>query len=473
MSTLARLGRSIAGVKACLRLRPFDVNEPDGRAKERHRRILLASMTSILAKIIALAALLISTPLTLDYLGVERFGLWMTVSSLIVVLGFADLGIGNGLLNVIAEAHGRDDQELAKRAVTSGVVLLTVIGLVLISVFAIVYPIIDWGSIFNISDRQTATEAGEAAAVLVGCLAVSLPLLTAQRVQLGYQEGLQANLWQAAGSLFMLAGVLLAVRVQAGLPWLVLAAAGGPAAAMGLNWGHQFFFSRRWLLPRISHFDWKMGRRIATLGVLWTWFQLMAFVGTAADNIIISHLFGAGSVGSYAVMSKLLSVLLIAQLFAAPLWSAFAEAFERGDLEWVRLAFRRTLIFFSALGVMGALVMGVGSFWIIRIWVGEEMVPSLSMALGFALWSFITNFFGAIAVLMANNRLLKQLTWLTTVAALSSFGLKLILAQVMGIPGIVWASAIGYGLVCIPGVLLARNALKSSGEGAQIIAVAS
>jgi len=417
-------------------------------------------MASISSKIIALAALLITTPLTLEYLGAERFGLWMTVSSLLAVLGFADLGIGNGLLNLIAEANGRDDRNLARRAVTSSVVLLTVIGLVLVSAFAIAYPSLDWGHIYNIVEQQTITEAGEATFILIACLAISLPLLTAQRVQLGYQEGLQANLWQALGSIFMLVSILTAVYLHAGLQWLVLAAAGGPATAMALNWVHQFGIGRRWLMPKLDYFEWKMGRRVVSLGILWTWFQLMAFVGTAADNLLISHFFGAGEVGSYAVMTKLLSALLIAQIFSASLWPAFAEAFERGDMNWVRMTFRRTLILFSAIGVISALIMGLGSFWIIRVWVGEEMVPTLSMALGFALWSFITNFYAAISALMANNRLLKQLTWLTSVGALLSLILKLALAPSVGVAWFIWATVIGYSLVCIPGILIARHVLK-------------
>jgi O-antigen/teichoic acid export membrane protein len=449
------------GIMKHLRLRPFNVSKPGGREKERHRRILLSSIASFSAKIIGITALIISTPLTLDYLGIERFGVWMTVSSLIVVFGFADLGIGNGLLNVISEANGRDDKELAKRAIASSIVFLTTIGLIVAITFTIVYPILDWARLLNISVQENAIEAGQAVAVLVGCMALNLPLLTAQRVQSGYQEGYQASLWLAVGSIFMLIGILLAIYVQAGLPWLVLAAAGGPTLAMGLNWTHQFFFVRRWLLPSIHNMEWKMSRRIAKLGAIWAWFQLMSFVGTAADNLIISHLFGAATVGGYAVMAKLLSGLLIAQVLSAALWPAFAEALERGDLDWVRKTFRRTLILFSAYGLVSALVMGLASFWIIRIWVGPEMEPSPLMALGFAFWAFITNFFAAIASLMANNRLIRQLTWLTSIGALFSLFLKLFFAPSLGVAGVIWATVVGYGLVCIPGVMIAHCALNS------------
>lgn len=169
---ISTFGVFLAEIKSHFQLRSFDISTPDGRAKERLRRILFASMASFFAKGIALSALLISMPLTLNYLGPERFGIWMTISSLTAVLGFADFGIGNGLLNVIAEAHGCEDQYLAKRAVTSSVVLLTSIGLILLVAFVIVYPMLDWSYILNISGQQVTTEAGWAVAVLAGCLAI-------------------------------------------------------------------------------------------------------------------------------------------------------------------------------------------------------------------------------------------------------------------------------------------------------------
>ena len=454
------LVNSVARMRAYLRLKPFEVSTPEGRGKERNRRVLLTSLATVLAKIIAVVTLIISTPLILHYLGAERFGLWMTISSLIVVLGFVDLGIGNGLLNIIADAHGRDDKDLARRAVTSSFVLLTIVGVVLAFTFTAAYAFLDWGHIYNVSEPMADYEAGVATAVLIVCLAINLPLLTAQKVQLGYQEGMQANLWQAVGSIFMLVGILSAIYLKAGLPWLVLAAAGGPAVVMGLNWLHQFLVVRRWLLPQINCLDWKMGRHIAAMGAVWTWFQLMAFIGTSADNIIISHLFGAAAVGSYAVMAKLQSVLLIAQLLSAPLWPAFAEALERGDLDWARRTFTRAMVLFTGLGIASALVMGIGSFWIIQVWVGPEMVPTILMATGFALWGLITHFFAAIAALMANNRLIKKFTVLTTVAAFLSLVLKFILAKEMGVPGVIWASVIGYGLICVPALWTARMALK-------------
>src|ERR1035437_6060231 len=101
----------VKAVKSLLRLKPFDTSTDQGRSQERYRRAALTTVSSVLARAVAVGTSLITVRLTIRYLGVERYGLWMTITSVVSLLWFADLGMGNGLLNAIAEAHGRDDSE--------------------------------------------------------------------------------------------------------------------------------------------------------------------------------------------------------------------------------------------------------------------------------------------------------------------------------------------------------------------------
>ena len=87
-----------AEVLSLIRLRPFDVSTEGGRSRERYRRAGFTAAAAFAAKIVAVAAVFVTVPLTLNYLGSERYGLWMTISSVSLMLGFADLGIGNGVL---------------------------------------------------------------------------------------------------------------------------------------------------------------------------------------------------------------------------------------------------------------------------------------------------------------------------------------------------------------------------------------
>src|SRR5580704_14585226 len=100
-----------------IRFRSFDASTPEGRSKERYRRAALTSLATLAAKGVSIGTLLVTVPLTLAYLGKERYGLWMTISSLVAIFGFADLGMGASLKTLLAAADGRNDCEEAQRLV--------------------------------------------------------------------------------------------------------------------------------------------------------------------------------------------------------------------------------------------------------------------------------------------------------------------------------------------------------------------
>jgi len=89
-------------VRRFLSPRKHEVATEATRSAERHRRALLTSATGFAARGVSMGASLITIPLTLHYLGNERFGLWMTISSIVAMATFADFGIGNGVVNMLA-----------------------------------------------------------------------------------------------------------------------------------------------------------------------------------------------------------------------------------------------------------------------------------------------------------------------------------------------------------------------------------
>ena len=50
-------------------------------------------------------------PLTLKMLGIYQNGIWLTISSVLVWIDMMDIGLGNGLRNVLAKYMAIDDNE--------------------------------------------------------------------------------------------------------------------------------------------------------------------------------------------------------------------------------------------------------------------------------------------------------------------------------------------------------------------------
>ena len=69
----------------------------------------------------------VSLPLTLHYINPTRYGIWLTLSSVIGWFSFFDIGFGNGLRNRFAESVAKGQHELARIYVSTTYAMLSII----------------------------------------------------------------------------------------------------------------------------------------------------------------------------------------------------------------------------------------------------------------------------------------------------------------------------------------------------------
>ncbi|MCJ7623817.1 MAG: oligosaccharide flippase family protein, partial [Anaerolineaceae bacterium] len=264
---LELLVHNVRQIKSVLRFKAFDTSNDEGRSKERYRRVVLTGASSLVYKGITTLTGLISVPLTVNYLGEERYGLWMTITSTLALLTFADLGLGNGLINAVSKADGLNEKANATKAVSSAFFMLLAISLFLFAAFWIIYPYVRWQRIFNVTSDLAILESGPTVAVLMVAFLLNMVLGIIRRIHMGYQEGYINQLWLSGGAVFGLLGVLVAIYFKAGLPWLVLAISGGPLVATLLNGFYLFGYARPWLFPRWKHFSLSATKDLAGVGL--------------------------------------------------------------------------------------------------------------------------------------------------------------------------------------------------------------
>jgi O-antigen/teichoic acid export membrane protein len=394
-----------------------------------------------------MATMLVSVPLTLHYLGSERFGLWMTITSLIATLGFADFGIGNGLLNAVAQANGRDDREAIKESISSAFAILSLIALVILVVFGGIYPLVDWGGLFHVRSAAAHDEAGVALMVFVFCFALSIPAGVVQRTQTGLQLGYVTNLWQTIGSVVALAGVLFTIHFRLGLPWLVASIAGIPVLALFANGIAFFFVTNPELRPTSSAVSRNAGQRIAHVGLYFLVQQLAVSLAYTSDNLIISRLLGPDAVTEYAVPVRLFSVVpLVLSMLLMPLWPAYGEAMARGDGKWVRHIFTRSLQI--SLGFTVAVTSGLLWFTesIFRLWLGSSFAAPSFLLTGLAIWKLFEAWGIPVAAFLNGANAIRVQAVSALGMAVCALMLKFVLVRSIGVPGAIWATIVSYAL---------------------------
>jgi len=433
-----------------MRLRPFDTSTLEGRSNERLRRAFWTATTSALAKTINTLTVLISVPITLNYLGSERYGLWMTVTALVAFLGFADLGIGNVILNLVSEANGKDDVEAARKHITNAFFMLSCIAAGLALLFVLIYPHIDWEQFFNLSSPIAKQEAGPAVVTFIVCFLVNLPLSIIPRIQMSYQEGYLSSIWQAVGNLLGLAGLIVVVHLKAGVPWLVLVITGAPALGNLLNGIHLFGFLRPQLVPRRRDLDTLIARQILAVGFLFLILQVTNAITYSADNIIIARVLGPEAVTDFAIPSRLFVVAYsVLYMFLAPLWPAYGEASARGDDSWAKNTLVKAILATFVICSLFSLSMIVLGESILQVWTGSRVAFSLPLMIGLGAWMTLSAVISAIALFLnAEGRIGFQVKYALLTAVFATLA-KVLLAGTVGLPGVVWSQFVVSALLML------------------------
>ncbi len=443
---LSRVVGNWVKVREILRLEPHDTSTPEGKSRERYRRILLTGGSSAIVKLLTVGINLAIVPLTVHYLGPERYGLWMAISSVLALMGFADLGLGNGLLNAVAKAHGLNDRRGAQVAVASTFYILCAVALTLLILFLGSYPFISWKAVFNVKSALAIKESGPTMMVLVVTFLINMPLGIIQRIQSGYQEGYKFQVWLIVGSVLSFAGLLTCIYLKGGLVWLVIAYSGGQLLGTIFNGIYIFGGSRKYLFPRRKYFDLKSGKLLILSGFTFFLLGMFALLANSSDDIIIAQTLGPKAITGYEIVKKLFMFSMFTQHIIQPLWPAFGEALVSGDLDWARRTLRKALRLSMLAGAGIALPLLLFGKQIIGVWVDRAYIPGWALLIGFFFYIILNNYIGVISTLLNSSALVRKLLIPMALTAAVGVILKIVLARSFGVSGVIWATIISWSV---------------------------
>ncbi|MDH5561922.1 MAG: hypothetical protein OEY59_13815, partial [Deltaproteobacteria bacterium] len=357
-----------------------------------------------------------------------------------------DLGTGNGLLNSLTESMGKDDFGAVKIYVASAFYLVLIIALCFGLVWLLVAPRISWAWLFNTITPQTSAEVAPALSVFVLCVLIGLPFGLVFKIYESYQEGYINGGLRIIGSILGLVGILVAMRYQAGLPWLVLSMAGSPVLASFFGFMWLILERRPFLLPRIKNFRKTAFIDIFRSGVLFFILQFTAAIGFQADSLVVSHFLGADQVPQYAIPMKLfMYVPALLNFFLVPLWPAYGDAIARGDTSWVVKTFKRSLyLSFGISSVMSLILVFFGKM-IIGFWVPEIQLE-WSFLFGLGLWVILLGIAGPLSAFLNGANVIGFQTVIAVFAVIINIALSIFLVQKIGVSGPIYGSVISWFL---------------------------
>lgn len=396
-----------------------DLGSVEGEARSRTKRLVRGIGTAFVSRGLSALAPLALVPVALSAMGVELFGVWMTVVALTSMILWADLGLGNGLLTRLTTSWTNGDFSGSRSLVSTAYMGTSVIAGILIGGLWVSSGVVDWSAVFGAANTEVAAEAGQLGLVCLTVFVVNIPLSLVQRVMYATQRIAEANLWQGLGPVLSL-GLAAGAAAASASPVMIAASASSGVILANLLCSARVYGSfGKGLRPTINSARVREVRELLGLGGKFFLLSVLTSTAMNADNLIVNQVLGLAAVAVFAVQARIANLLgMLINLVNLPLWPANGEALVRGDVAWVkRMTLTMCLVSLGAVAAGTMLVVGLG--------------PSFAGMLGLEPGSFDRSLFVALGL------------WWALVAATSS------MAMVQNSQGILWPQLVGWSAFLI------------------------
>jgi O-antigen/teichoic acid export membrane protein len=441
---LKKLVPQVRAVASIVRLRNLLTRRSADAGRERYRRASLTASTSFVSKALTLTISLVSVPLTVHYLGPERYGIWLTIGSVLTWMALTDFGLaGNALVNVLSDAYGKDDRALARQYASSAFwTLMGVSALVGIALFFL-FGSIPWRAVFHVSEAVSRSELDRACAWSLLFFVLGFPLSLLTSVYSAYQDGAVGNLWTIASNFAALLALVIVTRFHGGLPALVLAIAGTRMVIAFANFYTAFFRRYPWLAPSPAAVRLDRVKELLSLGSKYMVTQLAALGIYQSQPMIITQILGPSYVVIFLVAQKMITLPNdLVFIGTAPFIAAYGEGKTRGDWAWIKGAFKKSLAASVLFGVPVTIAVAAFAKPVIRVWAGAAVVPDTPVILGLAGYTLICVCMLPVGQLLTGLGRADILASSLTLCAIATIGSGIVLARPLGLGGVAIAMAL-------------------------------
>jgi len=336
-------------------------------------------------------------PLTLNYLNPTKYGIWLTLSSIIGWFGFFDIGLGNGLRNKLAEAFALNNYKLAKAYVsTTYITLLIIIGGVYI-LFLSINPFLNWSKILN-TTPEMAGELSWIALIIFTFFALRFILKLIGVILTANQLPAYNNAFGPIGNLIALISIYFITKfTHSNLLYISVIYSASPVIVLIFVSIYFFNGKYKYIKPSFKSVYFKYFKSLAGLGVNFFILQIVVLVVFSTDNLIITRILGPSEVTPYNIAFTYFRIpVMLFSIIISPYWSAFTDAITKNDKKWIKNSINK-LIKIWLLFLVGVIVLLAISQYFYLMWVGDKVQIPFILSIFMGLYAIIrieTSVFG-------------------------------------------------------------------------------
>ncbi len=410
-----------------------------------HERTLLAKkniVVSFFLKGISICIGLILVPMTINYLNPSNYGVWLTLSSVINWFSFFDIGLGNGLKNKLAESNALNNYTNSKTYISTTYGALSIISTLLFLFFLIINLFVNWNKVLNVPQLQDSS-LNKIALIVFGFFCIQFIVQIINSILIAFHEISKVSLISVIGQCISLVIIYVLTKETSGsLLYIVLVLSGIPVLITLL--ANIWYFKNKYKLiaPSFKLMNFKYAKSLLSVGGVFFFIQLGGLVLLQTDNIVITQLFGPQKVTIFNLSYKLFSVISMTfAIIMSPFWTAFTDAYSKGDFEWIRAIFSKMYKYCFVLTILTFILLFISPY-LYHLWVGD--VIKIPFELSFAMALYTIGFCWLLihcSLLNGISKIRIQL-YLYIFSTVINIPLAIILGKFFGLPGITYSNII-------------------------------
>ncbi len=435
-------------------------NERTVRAK---KNVLLSILLKALGILIGFAYF----PLSLDYLGTVKFGIFLTLLSIVDWFLNFDIGIGLGLRNKFGESIAGDDDENAVRYVSTAYVVLGAIiagATILLLILNFTLPWTDWLNI----PVELRNEVVQLAVVIIIAFGIRFVAGNIYEIFYAVQKMAYVEFFSFLTKASFLVLILI-IPFIAHESLLLFGTANSLTFALVPLIVGIYYFSRKFnkYRPSLKFVRMDYFKNLFSLGIKFFMINIAMLIIHQTNNILIAGFVSLEGVPQYEAAYKYLSIfMLLFVIINNQLWPSNIEAYAKNDFEWMKKSMRTVLKIWTGTLFLATLMVLLSPF-VYRLWLGENLAIPASISIIVAVSVCLTTWVNLFNIILNGTGKIKLQMYAWLFAALINIPVSLFFVKVMdlGVVGIVLGTIVSLVPLAILSPIQVSKILSRKDEG--------
>ena len=441
----------------------ISLNKGDARSVKAKKNVVLTVVIKALGVLIGF----IYFPLSLNYLGTVKFGIFLTLLSIVDWFLNFDIGIGLGLRNKFGEAVAKGDDKKAVHYVSSAYFALGVLVAIVTLLLVGLNFILPWPGWLNIS-ADLDYEVRILGVIIIIAFGIRFVAANIYEIFYAMQNMAYVEFFSFLTKATFLILIIAIPYVVADSLLLFGTAKSLTFALVPLCVGLYYFRSKfKKYRPSLKFVRWDYFKDLFSLGFKFFIIKIAMLVIYQTNHFLIASFVNLEGVPQYEAAYKYLSVfMMLFVILNNQLWPSNLEAYAKGDIAWMKKSMRIVMkIWLGTLFLAGFMVL-ISPF-IYRLWLQDNLEVPIGISVAVAISICLTTWVNMYNLVLNGTGKIKLQMYAWIVAALINIPASIFFAVVLGlgVVGIVMGTIVSLIPLAVVSPLQVRMILGRRDKG--------